>query len=292
MRATEFIIEDIVTEGATSVLYHYTNIQPALKILQSGVFELTSSLGNKSEEKMAPKGYTYYLSTTRSKVGDYHRYAGSSAVMFVLDGDWYGQRYPVKPVDYWERMWQYSSERTRESEDRIFSKEPNISVGGIRAMHVLLKEQQEHRSPATRKLLLLAKKKDIPAFLYTDENAWRLQDTRRSLSIKQAEPVLKGVEPSNRTYPSYGTLDPWFELIYKKSKSELTPKADKLRNNILYYARPNEDNNLAVDISNERKPNSSDRTSAIKLIDYMRKNKFASTVDLKNALVDKWKDIK
>jgi hypothetical protein len=305
MRAKDFITEshldeedivpaekEMLDEGATSVLYHYTNIQPALKILQNGAFELTASTGNKSEEKFEVKGYPYYLSTTRSKVGDYHRYAGSSAVMFVLDGNWLGQRYPVKPVDYWERMWSHSTERTRESEDRVFSKEPSIPTGAVREIHVLLKEQNEQRSPAARKLLLLAKKQGIPAFMYTDEQAWRLQDKRKALSIKQATPVLKGVEPSSRTYQSYGSLDPWFELIYKKSVAELTPKANKLRTNILYYARPHEDNNLAIDLSNERKPNSSDRESAIKLIDYMRKNGFATPLDLKNALVAKWKDIK
>jgi hypothetical protein len=45
-------------------------------------------------------------------------------------------------------------------------------------------------------------------------------------------------------------------------------------------------------MSNARKPNSTDYPTAIKINDYMRKNKFANTVALKNALVGKWENIK
>ena len=68
MRATEFVTEEIVAEGATSVLYHYTGTPNALRILQSGVFELSSVTGNRSEEQYAPKGYPYFFSTTRSRI--------------------------------------------------------------------------------------------------------------------------------------------------------------------------------------------------------------------------------
>ena len=89
--------------------------------------------------------------------------------MFVLDGQWFSQRYPVKPIDYWERSWQFSPDRTREAEDRVFSKESAIPLGGVTAVHVLLKEQDESRSPLTRTILIEAKKLGIPTYLYTDE---------------------------------------------------------------------------------------------------------------------------
>ena len=288
--ANEIMSEDTLTEGATSVLYHYTGTPNALRILQSGVFELSSTVGNKSEEQYAPKGYPYFFSTTRSKVGDYHRYVGTGGVMFVLDGDWFSQRYPVKPIDYWERMWQHSPDRTRESEDRVFAKEATIPINGVRAVHVLLKEQNETRSPQTRQILILAKKAGIPTYLYTDEKAWRLQDTRKALDIKQAAPVLKGQEPSRITRPSRDSLEDWLELIYKKNKGELSERAEKLRYTLVYYGSryPTEDQNLSVDMSNARKPGTIGHETAIKLIDYMRKNGIKSTVDLKNALVAKW----
>ena len=292
MRATEFVTEEIVAEGATSVLYHYTGTPNALRILQSGMFELSSVTGNRSEEQYAPRGYPYFFSTTRSRTGDYHRYVGTGGVMFVLDGTWFSQRYPVKPVDYWERSWQHSPDRTRESEDRVFAREPAIPISGVRGVHVLLKEQSETRSPETRQILILAKRAGIPAYLYTDETAWRLQDTRNAVDIAQAASVLKG-QPQRGFTPSRPHtlyLEPWLELIYKNNKADLTPRAEKLRHDLVYYGSryPNEDSNLGVDMSNARKPNSTDYPTAVKINDFMRKNGFRSTVDLKNALVAKW----
>jgi len=284
-------------EAATSIVYHYCGVPAAAKILTSGVFQLSSVTGNKSEEMYTIPGYPYFLSTTRSKVGDYHRYAGTSAVMFVIDGNWLNQRYKTKPVDYWDRSWQHSGgTRTSESEDRVFSKEPEIAIDGVRAVHVLLKEQHEYRSPEVRTILITAKKRNIPAYLYTDENAWRLQDTRKAVSPATVAPLLKGQQQKGYTpsRPVTMYLEPWLELIYKNNKAALTPRAEKLRHDLVYYGSRyrNEDSGLGTDMSNARKPNSTDYPTAVKINDYMRKNKFANTVALKNAIADKWENIK
>ena len=95
MRATEFLIERI-----SSRVFHYTRVTTALKILQSGKFELSHTLGTSWEAQFAPQGYPYFLSTTRTRHGGYHGYLGQDAVLFELDGDFYNQRYPGKAVDY------------------------------------------------------------------------------------------------------------------------------------------------------------------------------------------------
>ena len=284
-------------ERATAIVYHYSGVGAAARILATGAFQLSSITGNPSEEQYAPPGYPYFLSTTRSRVGDYHRYTGSSAVMFVLNGDWLNQRYKTQPVDYWERSWQHSGgTRTSESEDRVFSKAPEISIDAVTAVHVLLKEQHEYRSPEVRTILIAAKKRGLPAYLYTDEAAWRLQDTRRAVTPSDAAPLLKGPQPKGYTpsRPPTMYLEPWLELIYKNSKAELTPRAEKLRYDLVYYGSryTDQDSGLGVDMSNARKPNSADYSTAVKINTFMRKNKFANTVALKNALVDKWDKIK
>jgi hypothetical protein len=290
-------IAELIVEAATAIVYHYAGVSAAAKILTSGVFQLSSVTGNQSEEQYAPPGYPYFLSTTRSRVGDYHRYTGSSAVMFVLDGNWLNQRYKTKAIDYWERSWQHSGgTRSSESEDRVFSREPEISIAGVKEVHVLLKEQNENRSPEVRTILITAKKRGIPAYLYTDETAWRLQDTRKAVSPAEAAALLKGQPPKGYTpsRPQTMYLEPWLELIYKNNKAELTPRAEKLRHDLIYYGSryPEEDSGLGTDMSNARKPNSTDYPTAVKINDYMRKNKFVNTVALKNALVDKWDKIK
>ena len=291
MRATEFL-----TEAATSVLYHYCSTYNALKILKDGKFLLSNITGNKMEQTHAPEGYPYFLSLTRSKVGDYHRYVGSSACMFVLNGDWLTTRYKVKPIDYWDRMWNHpGSQRTRESEDRVFSRTPEIPINGITAVHVLLKSKMENRSSEVRNILILAKTRGIPAFLYMDENAWRLQDTRKAVQPSASGELLRG-----QTSPGWtggmrrDYLGSWLELVYKNRKEDLSDHAEKLRYNLVYYGTRyrNEDSNLAVDLSNARKPDAgSDYEMANKITDYMRRQGYKDTVAFKNALCDKWDKI-
>jgi len=294
VRAAEFL-----TEAASAIVYHYTNTAAAARILTSGEFLLASSTGTQAEKDYEIPGYPYFLSTTRTKVGDYHnRYAGSSAVMFVLNGSWLNNNYKTKPIDYWNRAWLHdtSGQRSREAEDRVYSREPSIPANSdsILEVHVLLKEQSENRSPEVRTVLLSAKKQGIPAFLYTDETAWKLQDKRKAVSPAQAADLLKGPQPSRKSYrPSRNYLEDWLELIYKKAKGELTPSAAKKLRSLIVYGQGyrNEDDGLGVDLSNARKPSNADYPSAAKINNFMRQNGIATTVDLKNYLVDKWKDL-
>jgi len=285
--------QELLQERASPVLYHYTTAEAALDILTNNRFQLSISTGNKSEQEYAPPGYDYFLSLTRSRVGDYHRWATNGAVMFVLDGVWFDGKYPVKPVDYWARAWNYpGSARTRESEDRVFSKTPEIAANAITQAHVLVKEQHQFRSPIIRKVLIAAKARGLPVYLYTDETAWRLQDTRRSVSIKQAAALLKGVEPSRHRGGGRNYLEAWIELLHKKSSKELSKEADKLRYNLFYYSGPNEDQGLSTDISNARKPGEGKpRAAAIEILKFMRQNRMQSTADFKNYIKDKWQAI-
>ena len=67
------LINEILQEAATDIVYHYTSIIDARKILETGVFELSSVVGNKSEEQFAPKGHPYFLSTLK-----HHQFSISS----------------------------------------------------------------------------------------------------------------------------------------------------------------------------------------------------------------------
>ena len=282
-----------LTERATSVVYHYTSTMAALKILTSGNFELASTTGNRSEEQYAPKGRPFFLSLTRTPQGDYHRFVGTGAVLFKMDGDWFNSRYMVKPIDYWERAWLHSDgTRSREAEDRVFSAEPTIPITSITEVHVLLKEQDEFRSPRTRMLMFVAKKQGLPVFLYTDEAAWRLLDKRRAKSVKDAGDLLRGAQvPSGPSRKPTDYVKPWIELITKNDQAHLSDRAQRQLKTMRYYGRPDEDQNLSVDLSNARKPDAGDRASAVWLIKYMQANGFKTTLELKNSIEDKWNKI-
>jgi hypothetical protein len=286
-------IKDLLFERATSILYHYTGSTDAAQILKSGVFQLSSTVGVSSEEKWSPKDSPYFLSCTRSKVGDYHRWVPGGGVIFVLNGDWLNQHYKTKPIDYWERMWNHpGTDRTREAEDRVFSRNPTMPIDGVIAVHAFIKEQNEWRSPATRQLLIAAKTKGIKTYLYTDEKAWRLQDMRKAITPAQAAEFLKGHEVSRKSYSTHDYLSPWLELIHQTKQSELGEEANKLRYNLVYYNRGDttSDQQLGTNLGNARKPNASDRDSAVKLIRYLQKHNL-NTFQLANAMYTKWKKI-
>ena len=291
----ELSLEGQINEGASSILYHFASIRSALNILNTKHFELSSVTGNKSEEQYAPKDHPYFLSLTRTRVGDYHRYVGTGGVLFVLDGTWFNRNHKVTPIDYWERAWQHSPDRSREAEDRVFSKTPTIPIDSVQEVHVLLKEQDKWRSPEARQLMIASKKSGIPTYFYVDEKNWRLLNKAKSISVKDSGGVLSGQMPTKPMYsPERDYLEPWLELIYKNNKADLSDRAEKTRYNLVYYGSRyrNEDSGLGGDLSNARKPDQgASRRSAIKIIDYMLKNGYKTPLELKNFLSDKWEKI-
>ena len=294
MRAEEFI-----TEAVTDTVYHYTSTHNAARIFNDDAFKLSSVSGNPSEASYAPAGYPYFFSTSRSRVGDYHRYVGTGGVMFVLDGRWINSRYPAKPIDYWDRSWQHAPDRTRETEDRVFSKGPTIPIDGVVAVHVLLTEKDESRSPLTRFILLSAKKRGIKAYLYTNETAWRLQDTRQAVDIGKTGDLLKGTARTDRLdrpvrgvaarrggelYGRSSLLD-WIELLKKTPGIALSNTADKLRYNMQYYGDTS--GVLANDMFNAKKPSSREYDLANQLVKYMNSNNL-NVQQFVDQLKNKW----
>ena len=289
------IFESVIDEAATDVLYHYTNMSAAYEILTTGVFELSSVVGSSYESVFAPKGYNYFMSTSRSKVGGYHEYVGSSAVMFVLDGRKISNNYPVKAVDYWGNL----PGKHGESEDRVFSREPSIPADSIQSVHVLVKEQlSDRRAIWARRMFIAAKTKNIPLYLYDDEKAWRLQDTRKSIPIKSIMSHLKTEPEEPRSnYLRKDYLKTWLEIIMKPKDQPLTPEGRKLAYNLKYdYHGPHSFrgsdmiNGFSSDMSNARKPGNSDRPTMIKIAAAMKKLKLNTATDVIEYLADKYNE--
>ena len=292
-------INEILTEGLSPIVYHYTSLVPGTKIIVNGEFELSSALGS-VEEQYAPRGYPYFLSTTRTKTGGYHNIIGSTTVMFVMDGTWYNQRYPAKSVDYWlNRDPKNAFGRAHEAEDRLFSKTPTIPIGGVTSVHVLLKDEKPESKyiSLVRKLIVGAKRRDIPAYFYTDEGAWRRLDTSQTGDIS----VLKTIDSEKRNpyIPSYirrSGLESWLELIGAQKENQLSKEANKIKYSLRYhwdnpFYLKDMTNGLKNELSNARKPsNDVDRENATKIIAFMRQQKLNTVFDLVTWLANKWKD--
>ena len=283
-------VSDIINESLSRTAFHYTNNKTALTILQSGSFQLSGSLGS-VEQQYAPTGYPYFLSTTRTRHGGYHKNIGQQATLFVLDGNWFNNHYPSKPVDYWEdRDPTKSHHRDSEAEDRVFSKQPTIPIGGVSAVHIYCAEDAEPEVKAwTRQALIAAKRQSIPAYFYTDPNAWRNFDTRKQADVS----ILTGQERTGGYYSRHrGYLLPWLELIQAKDKAQLSKKANDIRYNLQYgYNKEDAVYGLKTDLSNARKPNSGpDRANAVRIIKFMQQNKLNTVKEFVDALAAKWKE--
>lgn len=277
-------------ESLSQVAYHYTNVAAASKILQAGEFQLSSVLGS-VEQQYAPKDKPYFLSTTRTKHGGYHSTAHSGAAMFVLDGAWFNQHYVSRPVDYWEnRDPNKVSHRPHEAEDRVFSRGPTIPTGGVMEVHILVKSNADHPTPANaRKALIAAKRRGIPVYYYEDEKSWR------NLNKSGAVPVgssarLRGPERYSYGRVRKGYMQPWIELIQATDQKQLSKTADRLRYSLGYSNDRNSMmQGLSNDMSNARKPGAgADREIAVKMIRFMQQNRLTTLTDLVEFLANKW----
>lgn len=290
-------ISEVITESLSRIAFHYTSNVTALKILQSGNFELSSALGS-VEEMYMPKGKPYFLSTTRTRMGGYHAGTGTTrGVLFVLNGDWFNQHYVSRAVDYWEnRNPQLAHHRTSEAEDRVFSAEPTIPLDGVRAIHVYLavdasgNEIEAHSRAVTRELLISAKTRGIPTFFYTDRNAWLHMDSRHQGDVK----LLTGQrDPSWSRRKRKAYMQPWIDLMLINDPKKLNADADRLRYNLSYtYNKDHSIRDLNNEMSNARKPGyDENRYAAVRIISYMRQNKLNNMTEFVDHIAEKWKNI-
>lgn len=306
--------EDTLNEGATDVLYHYTRVPGAAKILDSGKFYLSSSTGNSVEEKYAPPGKPFFLSTTRSKVGDYHRWTGSTGVMFNLDGRWLEQRYTVKPMDYWysgkspetlkrgewktidreykRSAWDHpGSERTSESEDRVFSSKNTIPITPVTGVHIFYNEQDPDiltgpRGHELHQIISQCKAYGIPVYAYKSLEHWKTQNIRRSVDVDTVLQMTASAQPPENQRKPYTFMDSWIELIKKGKLADLSADANKLRYNIQWYG--DQINVLRNDLHNSAKPSSGDYENAVFVNRFMKYNRLRDVGQLYAYLKDKW----
>jgi hypothetical protein len=281
-------------EAATANLYHSTRLYQAAKILEQGAFNLAASVGTNAEFAHQKPGKFYYLSTTRSKVGDYtlHNYH-TDGVIFNLNGDWLNQRYSAAPVDYWERSWMRTG-RTSEAEDRIYSNKPVIPLPDpatdlIQSIHVLYQREKirkDDNSPRwLRKLLLSAKLKGVPIFVYSQPQPWLMQDRRKTVDLStligQSEPTMPAPWP--RVAKDY--FKEWRELYHKTDINTLSPDGKRTMWQLQRDYHGDLTRSLAADIHNSKSKND---PALVKLLEIFRKLKINSPQEYVQYLKDKW----
>lgn len=282
-------------EAAIANLYHSTRLYNAAKVLEQGFFKLAASVGTGSELAHQKPGRFYYLSTTRSKVGDYtlHNYH-IDGVVFNLNGDWLSQRYKVAPIDYWERMWLKRDGRTSEAEERVFSTEPTIPLPDpptklITAIHVLYQgdklDKDDTRPYWLRKLLTAAKLKGVPIHVYAEPKAWLAQDLRRTVDLKTLIGAPEPEMPKPWPRMPRDWFKSWRELYHKNDISTLSSDAKRMVDRLQRDYSGDMTRSLESDIHNQKSAND---PALIKLLTIFRRLKINSAAQYVEYLKKKW----
>lgn len=186
-------VNQIITEGISDIVYHWTGGDVAAEIIKTDQFILTPTFKNDAEELVDNKKKSYFMSTTRSRLGDYHLHS-PDGVLFTLDGRALGQTYKGGPVDY------YGSSRDRaksEMEDRVLSNTRTIpAIKYIK--EIAIKGIEIDKVTAWDKLSFdvysWAKKNNIPVYAYTHANRQAFATNNKAKAIPHAVMLKVGKE--------------------------------------------------------------------------------------------------
>ncbi|HUS88585.1 MAG TPA: hypothetical protein VMW91_04300 [Desulfosporosinus sp.] len=270
-----------VEAGISNIVYHYTNLDSATSILKDDQFKLTFVSG--SDDRNLPKNTFYYLSTTRSPVGSYHEgsYIG---VLLKLNGQKLQHNYIGNPIDYWGPKFRKIQPDKNEMEDRIWSAKPIIkpALKYIEAIHIYYDTRHSKDPKRLKNLLIQAKRKKIPTFVYTDRKAAQILDTRKATPIKDLDLT---VEPSKMwpSFPKSDRMASWVELYEKDKKDHLSENALALLGNWTGFRSYN---SFTTNIQSQKKGS----TGLYKFVDILKKEKW-ETKDFYNHVKDKWSGV-
>jgi hypothetical protein len=186
----ECLNEQLLNEGSSDILYHFTYISNLFNILKKNELSLTSTIGSKADYNVN-KNRFYYLSTTRSKSSGYKK----GDVKIVLDGRKIKQNNKITPVDYWQLSKNrndydsesaYSSALTSlEQEDRIVSDKPIIenAIKYIIEIHILI----DTPNTELMNIINICKDNNLKLYLYDNKKNW----------LNQIKPISDDIDFSN-----------------------------------------------------------------------------------------------
>jgi hypothetical protein len=179
----------VLNEGLSDILYHFTYIPYLISILKSNKFATSSNLGTPADTK-GNKGKFFFFSTQRTK--GMSGYGGHGNAAIVLDGRKLNQNFKGSPVDYWN----WSTKRTdyktntdyinalksEENEDRIVTDKPYIDNANkyIIETHVLVYSGHTDKKDISE-IYSLAQGLSIPVYFYENEQDYKVQNKARAL---------------------------------------------------------------------------------------------------------------
>lgn len=188
-------LKNILTEALSDVVWHFTSLQAAKKIIEQNKFELSIVSGADVSKLGGDK--QYYLSTARQKWGGYGK---SYDCRLELDGRKLSQRYKGGAIDYWQM-----GPQGTEYEDRLFSNEPTIpnAKNYIKRVDLFLNTFTYRSSVAPLTAVMDAcLKANIQCFLFRDAKKFQSGKDGELVTKEISDSLRKLVDPSDDSYVS------------------------------------------------------------------------------------------
>lgn len=276
-----------INEGISDIVYHYSGIDSILKMVTEDSFFL-SPVGRNSADFSAGKKKSYFLSTTRSKIGRYtlgQFFKGNFNAVIEIDGRKLSQNYSGEPVDYWGPQFRKADPTYNEMEDRIYSDTAKIPFKRyVIAIHIFIPEDNDNNYTKRRlkALIFQCKKKGIELKFYDTEQNFFAQ--RNSVPLDLSKVALKGdLNRFGREYRAFENEDARaiLRLLEKDDYTHIVNKEDEVAYKWLGRIRYDStyDNKRRIEIMFSEK-RSETQATVEKIFRIMRKNKLATIEDL------------
>ncbi|ASV44518.1 hypothetical protein PBI_SCTP2_503 [Salicola phage SCTP-2] len=285
-----------LNESLSATVFHYTSLNQAYTIIKNDEFKLVPTIKNDSEIEQGSSKF-YFLSLTRSRTGAYHK-DKPVGVLFKLNGEKLNNNYKGKALDYWGD----STIGDDEMEDRLFTDDPSIpSLKYIEEITIKISSKSIYSKQLyyVIPVVTLAKKNNIPVYVYEDSSDFISNNKKDALSLQQIKELTKDSEKPfiSSRMPSRDIirdLESLVELWYKKDTSELTDRTRKKLPNILSRSMDfaNSTRNDIHNFSGEIKNDTRESRILNRVIDIMKKNNFKVVDQMIDAVVEKWKKIR
>lgn len=186
------IAKDVLTEGLTDILYHFTYFPYLINILKENKLRASTSIGSKKEQTLSA-GKFFYFCTTRSRSSGF----GVGDTCIVLDGRKLAHRYKGFPVDYYKMSTKPSDWRTtsdyilslvqNENEERIVLNKPIIDDARkyILEIHAYMDGKHYFNTDNMQFVVDECYKYNIDVYYYDNRSYFRYQNKSKAIDINK-----------------------------------------------------------------------------------------------------------
>jgi len=258
------IYEEILSEGGSSILYHFTNPDRLVNLLNVNKFYLTPTIASKAE---ASKGKMYFMSFSRTKSTSHgygYQFNRENSVRIKVDGRKIGYNYKVMPIDYWQypKTPDFMNNKSAdEMEDRIITDKGEIDNAN---KYIISIDVFVGKNGADGEIISKGKELGIPIYFFNNKKDFASGDPKRAIN--------PNIKPKDE--------NPYREHInFSYTLGALTYKAPELKNQLFNILKS--DYNISDEMLNKYNVNNDKYHEKLKY--YLQDDDY-HLIDLSNSL--------